>query len=116
MFQFSADATIRHPLVEVEQSAESRPAPHAAGPVNRRGVRDQPIVEPLVIPFGMVVLYILRHGAPEVMLPLRNDPVEAFVFDRVVAITRRAVRPTRYARAASRRRSSSVRRSRRVPS
>jgi hypothetical protein len=34
----------------------------------------------------------------------------------IVAISRKAVRPTRYARAASRRRSSSVRRSRRIPS
>jgi hypothetical protein len=37
----------------------------------------------LVIPFAMVVLYILRHRAPEVMLPHRDDPVEAFVFDHL---------------------------------
>jgi hypothetical protein len=36
----------------------------------------------LVIPFGLVVLDVLRDGAPEMPLPDRNQPVEAFFFDR----------------------------------
>ena len=39
------------------------------------------IVESLVIPFFVVVLDVLRHGPPEVPLPYRNQPVEAFFVD-----------------------------------
>ena len=35
-----------------------------------------------MIPFGVVVLDVLRHGATEVPLPDRNQSVEAFFFDR----------------------------------
>jgi hypothetical protein len=35
-----------------------------------------------VVPFSMVVLNVLRHGAAEVPLPDRNQPVQTFFFDR----------------------------------
>ena len=43
--------------------------------------RNEAIVQSLVIPFFVVVLDVLRHGPPEVQLPDRNQPVEAFFFD-----------------------------------
>jgi hypothetical protein len=38
-------------------------------------VRDEAVVESLVVPFSIVVIHVLRHGPPEVPLPDRNDPV-----------------------------------------
>ena len=35
-----------------------------------------------MIPFAVVVLDVLRHGAPEMPLPDRNQPVKAFFLDR----------------------------------
>jgi hypothetical protein len=50
-------------------------------PDDRRG-RNEAIVQSLVIPFGVVVLDVLPHGAPEVPLTDRNQPVQAFFFNR----------------------------------
>jgi hypothetical protein len=53
-----------------------------ASRVAGRRSRNQLVVETLVIPFAMVVRDELRDRAPEVTLPERNHPVEAFLFDR----------------------------------
>jgi hypothetical protein len=45
-----------------------------------------------VIPFGVVVLDVHRDGASEVPLPDRNQPVEAFFFDRPHETLRASVR------------------------
>jgi hypothetical protein len=54
---------------------------HTTGHVNEWRSGDEPIVESLVVPFSMGVLDVLRHGAPEVPLPDRNQPVQTFFFD-----------------------------------
>jgi hypothetical protein len=56
--------------------------PYATRSIDDRRSRDESIVEALVIPFSVVVLDVLRHSAPEVPLPERNQPVEAFCLDR----------------------------------
>ena len=68
-------------MVEIEQAAETLPSTNAPCRVTRRHPRDQPIAEPLVIPFAMIVLDILRHRVPEVPLPERNHPIETFFLD-----------------------------------
>ena len=68
--------------VDVEQPAQPRPSPHAARHVGRRRAGNESIVEPLVIPFTMVMLDKLREGAPKVVLTYRNDAVETFFLDR----------------------------------
>jgi hypothetical protein len=50
--------------------------------LDHRLAGDQPIVQPLVVPFSVIVLDILGHGPPEVPLPERNEPVQALFFDR----------------------------------
>lgn len=46
----------RRALIEVEQPAKPPAAPHAARPVGHRRVRDESIVETLMIPLAMIVL------------------------------------------------------------
>jgi hypothetical protein len=55
---------------------------HAAGSVDRWRARNQRVLEPLMIPFPMVVIDEFRHGPAEVALPKRNHPIETFLFDR----------------------------------
>ena len=81
MFQSSADPTISRPLIEVEQPAEPWTASHATRHLNHQRACDEAVVESLVIPFFVVMLDGLRHGRPEVPLPDRNQPVQAFFFD-----------------------------------
>ena len=50
--------------------------------LDHRQARDQPIAESLVIPFAVVMLDEFRHGSPEMLLADRNQPIEAFFFDR----------------------------------
>ena len=56
--------------------------PYATRLVDHRRARDEPIAEALVIPFSMIVLDVLCYRATEVLLPDRNQPVEAFFLDR----------------------------------
>ena len=70
------------PLIEGEQPAEPRAASHATRSLDRWRAGDEATVEPLVIPFPMIVLDEFRQGVPEVSLPQRNHPIEQFFFDR----------------------------------
>src|SRR4029079_9696889 len=85
-------------LIEIEQSAEPRTAPHATRHLDHWLSRDDSIVESLVVPLIVVVLDVLRYRAPEMPIPDRNQLVEAFLFDRaheplrVCARMRRALR------------------------
>jgi hypothetical protein len=82
MFHFSADPLrSRCSLVEVQQPVQPRPAPHPPPDIDHKRARDQPIAEPLMIPFSVIVLDVLRHRAPEVPLPDRHDPSQALFFD-----------------------------------
>ena len=51
--------------------------PHAIRPVDDRQSSDESVVETLVIPFLVIVLDELRHRAPEMPLPDRNQPVNS---------------------------------------
>jgi hypothetical protein len=56
MFQFSADGCIalsRRSFIEVQQPARPRTASHPRPAVDHRRGRDQPIVEPLMIPLSV---------------------------------------------------------------
>ena len=55
---------------------------HATRHPDDRRAGDEAIVEALMVPFSVVVGDVLRHRAPEMLLPDRNQPVEAFFFDR----------------------------------
>ena len=57
------------PLVEIEQPAEPGPASHATRSLYRRQARDEAIVEPLVIPFPMIVFDEFCQGMSKVLLP-----------------------------------------------
>jgi hypothetical protein len=57
-------------------------ASHPTRHLDHRLARDEAIVESLVIPFDVVMLDVLRDGATEVPVPDRNQPVQAFFFDR----------------------------------
>ena len=54
---------------------------NAARRVSRSRPRDQPIVEPLVIPFSVIVRDIFCDRPPEMPLPNRNDPIETLFLD-----------------------------------
>ena len=45
-----------------------------------RRSRNETIVQALMIPFGVVVLDVLRHRTPEVPLTDWNQPVQAFLW------------------------------------
>jgi hypothetical protein len=70
------------PLIEIEQPAEPCTASHATGKLDHRRDRDEAIVKALVIPFAVEMLDVLCHRPPEMPLADRNQPVEAFFFDR----------------------------------
>ena len=57
------------------------PSDATRDPDDRRA-RDEAIAEALMIPFSVVVGDVLRHRAPEMLLPDRNQPVQTFFFDR----------------------------------
>jgi hypothetical protein len=57
------------PLVEIEQPAEPGTASHATRSLYRRRARDEAIVEPLVIPFPMIVFDEFCQGMSKVLLP-----------------------------------------------
>jgi hypothetical protein len=64
MFQFSADLTITRSLIEVEEAAEPPTTSHTSCHLAHRWAEDEETADTLVIPFGVVVLDVLRHGAP----------------------------------------------------
>jgi len=68
--------------MEVEQPAEPRTTSHAARALDHRRVRDESIVETLMIPFAMIVLDEFRQRVPEVSLSQGNHPIETFFLDR----------------------------------
>src|SRR5687767_6954575 len=72
----------RGPLIEIEQPAEPRMASDATPHLDHWQARNQAIAESLVIPFAVVMLDECRHGSPEMPLADRNQPIEAFFFDR----------------------------------
>ena len=82
MFHVSADSMVTRPFVIVQQSAQSRASRYVASHIAGWRSRNQLVVETLVIPFAMVVRDKFRDRAPEMTLPHRNHPVEAFLFDR----------------------------------
>ena len=51
---------------------------HTTRHADYRRARDEAIVEALVVPFSVIVRDVLRHGAPEMPLPDRNQPVQTF--------------------------------------
>ena len=63
-------AQSRGSLVEVDESAEPRTTAHPTRHGNGRLVSNETIHQPLVIPFGVVVLDVLCYGAPDVPSPI----------------------------------------------
>jgi hypothetical protein len=68
--------------MEVEEAAEPPADVHTSCHLDHGRGGDEAIADTLVIPFGVLVLDVLRYGAPEVPFPDRNQPVQAFFFDR----------------------------------
>jgi hypothetical protein len=55
---------------------------HATRHPNYRRARDEAIVEALMVPFSVAVRDVLHHGPPAMLLPDRDQPVQAFFFNR----------------------------------
>ena len=73
----------RGPMVEVEQAADPF-APHD-GTIRVRGVwrgQNQPVREPLMVSFAIIVVDELRDDPPKMPLPERHDPIETLASDR----------------------------------
>ena len=82
MFHFAADWTTTPLAHRIQQPAEPWTPSHATRHLDYRRARDEAIVEALMMPFAVIVLDVLRHGPPEMPLPDRNQPVQAFFLDR----------------------------------
>jgi len=85
----------RRSLIEIEESTETRLTSHTTRHLDHRRAEDQAIADSLMISFGVVVRDALRHGASKVPLADRNQPVQAFVFDRPHEALRVGVRVRR---------------------
>ncbi len=68
--------------MEIEQTAEPAMAADAMRPVNDGRCCDQAVVEPLVMPFNVIVRHELCHCSPEVPLPHRDHTIETLRLDR----------------------------------
>ena len=55
---------------------------HTTRHADYRPARDEAIVEALMVPFSVVMGDVLGDRVPEMLLPDRNQPVQAFFFDR----------------------------------
>jgi hypothetical protein len=70
------------PLVVIQQTAE----PGTPADPTLRSIKsvtlDQPMLEPLMIPFAMVVIDEFLEGPTEISLTHRHDPIEALMLNR----------------------------------
>ena len=66
-------------VVVLQQATESLAGENAivADGVDRRGRHDQPIAQPLMVTFAMIVLDKLADGSPERVFTDENHPVQA---------------------------------------
>ncbi len=69
-------------MVEIEQSAETRPPPNVGGQADRRCRSLQElVVESLVVSLAMVVFDVLAHEEAQVPLAEGDDATETLLFD-----------------------------------
>jgi hypothetical protein len=80
--QFSVALPIRGAFVIVQEPSQTRSSMHATVGTDGRCGHDQQILQALMIPFAMIVLDELAQGTAEMALTYRNQPVDAFFFDR----------------------------------
>ena len=73
----------RRAVVVPQQSAQSLPTKHfASGPADVLRGFDEAIVEPLVIPFAMIMDQELIEASPQRLLAEEDHPLHAFRFQR----------------------------------
>ena len=69
-------------MVEIEQSAETRPPLNVGGQTHRWWWSlQQLIVESLVVSLAMIVFDVLAHEEPQVRLAEGDDTTETLLFD-----------------------------------
>jgi nucleotide-binding universal stress UspA family protein len=66
----------RGATVIIEEPAESLSTANAIGAVDQRCTAKEFVAEPLVIPFGVVMLDVLGDGSPEMTVAERDLPIE----------------------------------------
>jgi hypothetical protein len=70
-------------VVEVQDPAEAFAALDREVVVDRRrALREQPVLESVMVPFEVIVLDVFGDDAPEVVLTERHDLAQAFGLDR----------------------------------
>ena len=69
-------------MVITEETTHPLAAPHAAAPRLNLHAVDQFVAKPLMVALGMVMDHEVGERAPEVPLTQRNQPIQAFLFDR----------------------------------
>ena len=72
----------RRALLVIQQSTEPRTPTNAARASTKPALLDKPILEPLMIPFAMVVINKFPESPSEMALTERHHPIEALVCDR----------------------------------
>ena len=88
----------RRATIIIEEPAKPLPAANLTAALDRRRAGDEFVVEPLVIPFTVVVLDELRNGPAEMTFADRNHSAETLFLDRAHEALRVGIRVGRLKR------------------
>jgi hypothetical protein len=88
----------RRATVIIEEPAKPLPTANLTAALDRRRAGDEFVVEPLVIPFTVVVLDELRNGPAEMTFADRNHSAETLFLDRAHEALRVGIRVGRMKR------------------